>query len=292
MVFPLRHIIDFAMQKPSEVDEAYRQFFGALPFSELKPKWEEFFLEWLIFDYKQSGGSSFLLEYILRNPDNLDGKTLNQFEQIAKTQFYSNFEIQKIKRGEWFSLEDLFTGKIYTVHDKKGSESVSGEGTIPGRIAQVDGKWYLVGANSVYFPITYTERAKRHMRKFNIKNFSPRDTVELLRSQEKLPPEPVHIPTKKELKEKRKNLKEEYNKTPKKFGTTLSFSDLIRAIYQENRVNVLDFWKSLEKRGLPVELMKENVNLLTDIWNYFPHKCLNDLSPLEVFAKFKEKGTR
>ncbi|MBI3385232.1 hypothetical protein HY030_03525 [Candidatus Gottesmanbacteria bacterium] len=207
MIFPIRQVVDFAMKKPSETDSAYKQFFGSLPFSELKPEWEELFLEWLIFDFKRSIGPSFLIEYVLRNPDNLNKKTLDQFEQIAKTQFYSQFEIVEIQKGQWIRLEDLFTGYIYKVYEKKGSEVLADRGVIPGRLGKVDDKWYLVGANSVYFPLTYTERAKKHMREFKVKNFSPKDTVELLRFSEKQLPQAVSVPTKRELEEKRKSLK-------------------------------------------------------------------------------------
>lgn len=292
MIFPLRKVIDFAMQKPAEVDEAYRQFFGALPFSELKKEWEELFLEWLIFDYKQLFGMSFLTEYILKNPDNFDKRSIDQLEEVAKTQFYGQFEILEIKRGQWIRVEDLFTGKVYIIYEKKGSETLSGRGVIPGRIAKYEGKWYLVGANSVYFPITYTERAKRHMRKLKIKKFSPRDTVELLRSQEQSPSTPVSAPTKMELEEKRSSLKKEYEGTAKKFTTTLLFNDLIGEIYKEERVNVLDFWKSLEKKGLKPEMLIENIALFENIWNYFPHRCLGNRSPIEVFAEFKQKGKK
>lgn len=292
MVFPLRKVIDFAMTKPAEVDEAYRQFFGLLPFSELKPQWEQLFIEWLIFDYKPPIKTSFLIEYTLRNPDHLDRSTLNQFEQIVKTQLYSQFEIFKIKRGLWIYVEDLFSGKTYKVYDKKASESVPAKGIIPGRIAKVDNMWYLVGANSIYFPITYTERARRHMRKLKMKNFSPRDTVELLRSQEKPQRASVSIPTKKELEEKRKGLKEKYTDIAKKFNMTFSFDDLIEEIYKEERVNVLDFWKDLEKKGLKQKMLMEDVQLFQDMWNYFPHKCLNNLSPIEVFSKYSKKGSK
>lgn len=292
MIFPIRKVVDFAMEKPAEIDNAYKQFFGSLPFSELKPEWEELFLEWVIFDFKRPTGPPFLIEYVLRNPDNLDRKTLDQFEQIAKTQFYSQFEITKIQKGQWLCLENLLTGDVYTVYEKKGSETLTDRGIIPGRIARVDGKWYLVGANSVYYPITYTERAKTGMRKLKIKTFSPRDTVELLISHEQQPPQPVPAPSKKELEDKRKKLKIEYIKIAKKFSSTFSFNDLIREIYKEERVNVLDFWKELGKKGLKDEILIEDVQLFQDIWNYFPHKCLNDLSPIEVYAKFNKKGIK
>lgn len=292
MVFPLRKIIDFAMIHPDEVDLAYKQFFGMLPFSELKSEWEELFLEWLIFDFKTLKRTSFLAEYVLKNPDKLDNKALDQFKQIVETQFYSQFEIQKIKRGQLITVEDLFTAETYTIYEKKGSERLSERGILPGRIAKVDEKWYLVGANSVYFPITYTERAKRNIREIKIKNFSPKDTIELLMSQEQSSPPTISMPTAEELQEKRKSLKEEYGKVAKKFGAALLVNELIEEIYKEERVNVLDFWKSLEKKGLKFEVLVENTELLQDIWNYFPHKCLKDLSPIEVFTKFSKKGAK
>jgi len=153
MKFPLRKITDFTMGKPFEVDEAYRKFFGSLPFDKLQIEWEELFLEWLIFDYKQKTGTSFIIEYILRNPDKLDYKTIDQFEQIAKTHIYSMFEIKEI--------------------------------------------------------------------------------------------------------------------------------------YEENRANVLDFWQRLTNKGLTEKFLYEKPETLQDIWNYFPHKCLNDLSPIEVYIKMK-----
>lgn len=128
------------MTTPAEVDEAYQQFFGPLSVDQLKTEWEELFLEWLIFDYRKLGGASFLIKYILQNPDHLDGKTMKQFEQIAQTQLYSMFEVQKIKRGEWFIVEDLHTGRTYQVYEKTGTLHIQSRGTIPGRIANVDGR--------------------------------------------------------------------------------------------------------------------------------------------------------
>lgn len=171
------------MTKPREVDDAYIKFFGDLPPQELETTWEELFLEWLVFDYKQSGKASFLIEYVLKNPDGLMDKEIDSFRQIAQTHIYSMFEIREIERGEWFVLEDLHTGKAYQVYEKKGTLSIKEAGTIPGRIANVDDRWYLVGANSIYLPIVYTQKLKQIMRKTKIKNYSPKDTVDLLRHQ-------------------------------------------------------------------------------------------------------------
>ncbi|OGD62755.1 hypothetical protein A2160_04795 [Candidatus Beckwithbacteria bacterium RBG_13_42_9] len=287
MKFPLRKIIDYAMTKPSVVDRAYREFFGSMPPEKLKTEWEDLFLEWLIFDYKQSAGTSFLVEYILKNPDKLDKKVIDQFKQIAKTELYSQFEIQEIKKGEWFILEDLYTGKSYKVYEKKGTSFIESQGTIPGRIAQVDKRWYLVGANSVYYPITYTERFKKNLREIKATNCSPKDTVELLIAQENRPLDTSPILTKKQIKNKRKRLRKDYEKNMTKYGLTLTIDDLLKEIYEEDRTNVLDFWQSLIKKGLTEKFILDKTIILQDIWNHFPHKCLKGLSPAEAYAKMK-----
>lgn len=240
----------------------------------------------------RSKGISFSAEYVLKNPDKLEGKELDRFKQIVETHFYSQFEILAIKRSQWIRVEDLFSGNSYIIYEKKGSETLPKRGVIPGRVAKVDGRWYLVGANSVYFPITYTERAKEHFKKIKMKNYSPRDTVELLMSHEQSPFQPPSIPTAEELKKKRKSLKKEYSKIAKKYDSTLLVDKLVEEIYKEDRVNVLDFWKGLEKKGLKFEMLIENTELFQDIWNYFPHKCLDGLSPIELFTKLNKKGSK
>ena len=276
------------MTKSDEVDEAYREFFGSLPVDQLQTEWEELFLEWLTFDYKQTGGTTFLVEYILRNPDNFDAEKISQFEQISRSHIYSMFEIQEINKGKWFVLENLHTGKIYKVLENTGTTILKDKGSIPGRIAKVDGNWYLVGANSVYFPMTHTQRSKKYMRKIKITNYSPKDTVELLMAHDKNPPAPPEAVTKKQIKNKKKQLKRVFEENAEKYRFSLSFNDLISEIYQENRVNILDFWKSLTKKGLSEKFLYEKPEVLQDIWNYFPHRDLNDLSPIEVFMKMKK----
>lgn len=184
MRFPIRLIVDYAMKNPTDVDRAYQIFFGSLPFSQLKTEWEDLFVEWLVFDFKRSGKPTFVVEYVLKNPGRLSDVALSQLKQIASTHFYSQFEVLEIRKGEWLRVIDLFSGKFYRIYDKKGSESIASPGVVPARAACVNNRWYWVGANSVYFPVTYTKRAKILMKKLAKKDFSPKDTVELLRRQD------------------------------------------------------------------------------------------------------------
>lgn len=131
MVFPLHKIVDYALTKPNEFERALHEFFPSE--DEVDQASEEirsYFIEWLIFEYKQTSSATFLAEYVLKNPDLLDGQTISQFRQIAETQWYSDFQIIKIRRGSHIKIEDVFTGKKYDVFDKLGSENLTPEGLI------------------------------------------------------------------------------------------------------------------------------------------------------------------
>ena len=140
----------------------------------------------------------------------------------------------------------------------------------------------------------YTARLKRILRRETKKGviINVKDTAELLLHRIKHPSPVPKIPTKEELIVKRKQLEAGYIKALDKYSGTLSFFNLTSAIYKENRVNVLNFWKKLTKQGLPVKMMVEEFQLLQDIWNYFPHKCLGDTSPNELFAKLSRSQHR
>lgn len=295
MHFPFHLVIEYANTKPEEINRALAEFFGDGPLPKNQDEYSEellqgLFGEWLIYEFRQKSGNTFISEYILKNPNKLSNAKISELEQIFKTQYYSEFQINRLKKGEYLELEDVFSGNKYRVYDKAGSSNSKEKGLLRARIAKVNDYWYLVGANPIYFPMSYTPRLKRILRRETQKRMTitVKDTAEILIHRIKNPPQAPKIPTKKELILKRKQLKEAYTKASIKYKTSLSFSGLITAIYEENRVNVLNFWKKLTKQGLPVKMMIEEFQLLQDIWNYFPHKCLGDTSPTELFAKLSQ----
>lgn len=286
MVFPFRYITEYTNSKPSEAQKGFEEFWGkdTVPDSGDTELWQ-YYTEWMIFDFIQSTGRTFLIEYVLLNPDNLDSKVIDQFKQIAETQNYSDYQILDLKRGEWIKLEDIYTGKIYKVYDKLGSENVPDEGTMFARVARVDDKWYLVGANSATYPITYTERMKKGLRNDFTKNkikLTPKDLYKLIVEQRENPPEMPKSLTKSELKKKREELEDSFIKKTKKYGARMTFVELLKIIYDENRTNVLDLWLSLGKKGLTEKFVIVEMQLLSDIWNHFPHKCLGGKAPIEL----------
>ena len=292
MKLPFSLIIEFAHQNLNEIESALGQFFGlkSLKNSDNDEDIFPLFSEWLIYDFKRPAGVSFINEYILKNPNKHPEKLLDQFSQASQTQLYSHYEILQVKKGEWIKVEDIFSGKTYRVYDKSSSKTIPKFGLLHSRIAKVDKRWYFVGANPFYFPITHTDRAKNIFRRdFKNKKQSPKDTAELLLNHPNYPdsdniPNP---PTKKELKNKLKRLRKHYNKKGEKYNLKLSFDQVADFIYQEDRVNVLDFWQELAKKGLGEKFIFTEIKLLEDMWNWLPHKCLGGKSPIEMYTKLK-----
>lgn len=296
MQFSFHLIIEYTGTKGAEEERAEKQFFsGYIPHAghEEDELLLGIFGEWLIYEYRQLSGSTFFAEYILKNPDRLSQQRLDEFTQIMQTQMYSEFQIIAVKRGVYFEIEDIATGKTYRVFDTAGSKNTNTKGLLRARIAQVNLKWYLVGANPVYLPVTYTERMKKILRKeLKGKPFTIRDTAEMIMKRAASPVPIPKVPTKKELGEKRKEMKSRFEAVAKKYHATMTYDGLRKAIYHEDRANVADFWIALAKKGLTQKFIIDQCSLIEDLWNYLPHKCLNDNSPIELFAKLSNKKSR
>lgn len=292
MHFPFHLIINFAHTKTDEVEKAAKKFFGSYRPREDRDEDEMLlglYSEWLIYEYRQQSGSTFFAEYILKNPDHLTESELDTCTQILQTQKYSEFQIVTTKPGIYIELEDVATGQLYKIYDKLGSNNTEKKGLLRARIAKVNNKWYMVGANPLYLPMEYTPRMKKILRKELKGNpFTSRDTAQMLMQRTFTPTQIPQIPTNKELKKKRQELQSTYESLVKKYDISLSYEDLCTAVYEENRVNVLDFWQGLLKKGLSEIFMVNETQLLQDIWNYMPHRCLNGASPIELFARLSK----
>ena len=291
MKIPLHLVVSFAQTKPVEVDRALIEFFGAMPEKPYKDEnIEPMFWEWMVFEFKQTNGPNFITEYVLKNPDSLAKAELTKVEQAAQTFYFSEFEIVGVVSGSYMLLEDIFTGDKYKVYDRLGSSNIAGRGMLMARIAKIEEKWHLVGANPVHLPLTYTPRVKKMLRRDN-DGFRPsvKDAATMLIRQETNPtklPRPV---SKEEIRRKRKKLKGSYEKAAMKHRVTLAFDQFLVEIYNENRRRPLDLWKMLTKKGLTESFLFGQIKLLQDTWNYFPHKCLGGLSPVEMVDKARKE---
>src|SRR3990167_2378260 len=92
----------------------------------------------------------------------------------------------------------------------------------------------------------------------------------------------------KKLEKIRKDLRKKYEKTKRKYQVKLSFDGVLKLIYEEDRqIAMGDFWQMLIKKGIPEKFFFQNTQLFQDICNSFPHKILNDKSPIEMFNELK-----
>lgn len=288
MNFPFHLVIDYAHSNRNLADKAFQEFFkeSGAPSEEQAQQVFPLFAEWLIFDFVKPNGTTFIAEYYLKNPDNLDEKNLLEFEQIIKTQQYGGFEIINANRGKWIELEHLFFGKRIKVFDRLGSLNAATEGTIIGRIARVNGKYYFVGSNPFYIPQSLSRRLKNTLKGQHAYP-TPLETWRLF-STNTTYTEPSNLSI-KQIKNKRKILEKNYQVLTKEYKVTFSFNEIVKRIYEENGKRPLDVWNKIMKDGFPEKIFIENTQLFQDIWNYFPHRILKEKSPVEMFQKLKNK---
>ncbi len=294
MKIPLHLIVEYAQTKPSEIERSIFEVFGPPPVELPEGKdIEALFWEWVIFEHRQVSGINFISEYVLKNPGSLDITELKKLEQVAQSNFSSEFEIIEAVPNSHLMVEDIFSGKIYKIHDRLGSSNVASRGSLLVRIAKIQNRWYFVGANPLLMPITYTTRMKRMLRQHEggVRP-SVKDAINMIIDREEHPPKPSKPIGKKQLLKRKQDLRVAYEKATRKHKVTLGFNDLLNEIFAENGKAPMDFWIKLIKKGLNEDFIFTQVKLLQDTWNYFPHKCLGGLSPVEMYelAKKETKG--
>lgn len=170
----LGNVIRYANIFEPIVDGAFEEFFGEIPTASNVKNLERvlpLFNEWLIFDFKlKPGNITFLMEYFLKNPDNLSEELLNDLKQI----------IDQRKRRNWIKARGFYTNKTYTISDYRGSLTAPGMGIFWGRVSKVNNEYLLVGSDSLFFPVTTTPRFKRLFSVSKTNRFSPKDVLPIL----------------------------------------------------------------------------------------------------------------
>lgn len=65
--------------------------------------------------------------------------------------------------------------------------------------------------------------------------------------------------------------------------------DVINAVYKEEESDDYQHIVAMFDRGGGTSELENILELVTDTWNYFPHKSLGGLSPEEKLAEYKDK---
>jgi hypothetical protein len=249
------------------------------------------FGDYLVFEYKLKDGQSFIEKYVAENPDELSEKDLKRFKDAAETQFYSEFEIMGMRRGSWILIEDVMHGGKYKVYDRLGSSNMPDCGTIRARLGKIGNKWEFTSLDITYYPITRTERAKKMLAQAvrsdkKYKGVSVIGTVVLMISmhdKKQLSAQHRKRPTKAQIAETRKELKVTFDKNHEKWGIKYSWEGLLDVIYNEDTTNALDMLTDTITKPAKSKIgAQRQLDFFMNCWNYFPHKCIDDKSPVEM----------
>lgn len=97
--------------------------------------------------------------------------------------------------------------------------------------------------------------------------------------------------TLKEITQRRKEIEEEIMDMLKETESDFNLEDVKDAIYNEEEQD--DFTKiiAMFDRGGDASELDNILELITDAWNYFPHKALGGISPAEKSLGYKNKET-
>ncbi len=98
------------------------------------------------------------------------------------------------------------------------------------------------------------------------------------------------IESKQQILERRKEIEQELVEMLKETESDFTLDHIREAIYnEEDNDDMMKVVAMFDRGGDATEL--ENVlELVTDAWNYFPHKALSGISPAEVLLKHKDKN--
>ena len=291
--FKLGKIVAYIGKSGVGIEKVADEFFKDIEIQPNMPNMDmisSLFNEWLIFDYKLPSNLTISADYYLKHPDNLPKDIMDELKQIIETQTYEMFELEHAKPGEYVIVYSLFGGKRYRVIERTFSqEAIGKKGSFFNRIAKVNGDYYFVGSNPVFFPITHTNRLKRFYLETGKTPLNSKDALRflVLRSTDKQVNKDLeYLNMKNGIKIKREELKKEFTVLKKKYKVNVSFDKLIAFVYNEAyKDHFADFYKNITKIGIPEIIVIEDYKFFQDLWNFFPHSKLGGECPADKYKK-------
>jgi hypothetical protein len=85
-----------------------------------------------------------------------------------------------------------------------------------------------------------------------------------------------------EIIEKRKEIERELKDFLKETGSDFTFEDIRETIYEEEETDDFTDLIAMFDMGQGAAELQSVTELLSDAWNYFPHKVLGGKSPAEM----------
>ncbi len=100
----------------------------------------------------------------------------------------------------------------------------------------------------------------------------------------------MEIETKQQILERREEIEKEILELLEETKSDFGLDDIKEIIYNEEDQGDLVHVMAMFDRGQGLSEMSEILETINDAWNYFPHKCLDGLCPMEKILEHKLKN--
>lgn len=99
----------------------------------------------------------------------------------------------------------------------------------------------------------------------------------------------MKVESKKEILERRKEIEKELIEMLKETKSDFSLQNVKDTIFYEEDSDDMQKVIAMFDRGGDVSELSNILELVSEAWNYFPHKALKGLSPTEKFLEYQNK---
>lgn len=93
----------------------------------------------------------------------------------------------------------------------------------------------------------------------------------------------------KSIIQRRKEIERELEELLDQYQCDFDLEYIKKVIYQEKDINDLNRLIATFDKNQSLDELNRIIQIINDAWNYFPHKCLKGLCPLEKFLAFQRK---
>ena len=102
----------------------------------------------------------------------------------------------------------------------------------------------------------------------------------------------MEIETSQQILERRKEIEQELVDMLKQTESDFTLDHVQEAIYNEEESDDMMKVVAMFDRGGDASELSNVLELVTDAWNYFPHKVLGGISPAEQILNYQKYGKK
>ncbi len=99
----------------------------------------------------------------------------------------------------------------------------------------------------------------------------------------------MKLESKQQILEKRKEIELEIIDMLKETESDFTFEDVKNVIYNEEESDDYQHIVAMFDNGGDFSELQSIFDVISDAWNYFPHKALNGLSPAEKLLEYQNR---